>query len=120
MPADTKKDNRKQVLFLCSQKQEMISKITVQSKSTEILSTVVISQPQTLQLFSCVCIFTAHKTRLYFSFAQMSILVFGFFDEKSVNITKIGKKDKKITPPNVNFSFFDRIKPLLLKDNMLK
>ena len=50
----------------------------------------------------------------------MSILVFGFFDEKSVNITKIGKKDKKITPQNVNFSFFDRIKPLLLKDNMLK
>ena len=50
----------------------------------------------------------------------MSILVFGLFDEKSVNITKIGKKDKKITPSITNFSFFDRINPLLLKDNMLK
>ena len=95
IPADTKKDRRKQVLFLCSKQQDMINKITVQRKSTEIFKNTVMSKPQKLLLI-CVFVYPLHTRVDYTSLlhkCQYPFLV--FLTKKLLSSTKSVKKTKK-------------------------
>ena len=121
MPAATKKESNTQVPFLFSLEQEMTNETAVQRKSTAIFKNVIMDKNlKTVGVF----VYLWHTGYDYTFLLHKSQYPFLAFMPKnpfiSLNSASITKKTHSRWQTFHKTSHFDRIKPLLLQNNMLK